>query len=223
MTTNGTHHPIPTSPAATPAERPTFRRLVVEVVETDTGGREWVLETVEPDEKDYAAAGYMRAEQASELMTALAKDGQGQVVAMAQALAAVSGAPLWSTKREEVVGTTPSGEAVRMAEPPAFAQGTSSIRTICEKALGTPGFICALPVGHAPEGQCGTKEEPVRMVGAERAEVEVAGKLPSERIVELHGALQGHEIEPGSIAGRCGWQVALVAMYLDERLGRGGT
>lgn len=45
-------------------------------------------------------------------------------------------------------------------------------------------------------------------------------KLPSERIVELHRERIGDRIEPGSVAEACGWQVALVAMYLDERLGR---
>jgi hypothetical protein len=80
--------------------------------------------------------------------------------------------------------------------------------------------------------------EPVRLTGAERgtfADVsgtfadpagkftepersEKAGaKLPSERIVELHRENEGMQIEPGSLAERCGWQVALVAMFLDEQ------
>ncbi len=43
------------------------------------------------------------------------------------------------------------------------------------------------------------------------------GKLPSERLIELSKDVV-HRMP--DVAQRCGWQVAVVAEYLDERLGR---
>jgi hypothetical protein len=57
MTTTNGH---PQLPPTTPAVVPTHRRLVVEVYEVGPGGKEFVLETCEPTEADYAAAGYER-------------------------------------------------------------------------------------------------------------------------------------------------------------------
>ncbi len=47
------------------------------------------------------------------------------------------------------------------------------------------------------------------------------GKLPSERMIEILESNMGQPIEPGSFADRLGWEAALIAQVLDERLGRG--
>lgn len=107
------------------------------------------------------------------------------------------------------------GESIEAAERAALRQGIESAKNGESVYLGSFAE-------HANEEVVGTTPsgEAVRMVGADRAEVE-RGKMPSERIVELHGEMLGHKIEPGSVAERCGWQVGIVAAFLDERLGRG--
>lgn len=222
MTING--HPTPqpgTTPGSIAATPRTFRRLVTEIVEVDGLGKEWVLETCEPSDEDIRVLVQAWVEPGIP-----ASDRDHHLT-----LAAGDG----------VVGTTPSGEAVRMAEPPAFVQGKPShLGLPCDKPIANrpSGWRCALPAGHEPESFCdGKQEAPVRMVGADRAEVPSlsdrpwskeaeffasGGKLPSERAKDIArirlnrpvGSPFESEINPS---------LSDVLRMLDERLGRGGA
>lgn len=285
--------PIPSRPPE-PVDQPRFRRLVTEIYEVDSGGREWVLETVDATDTDIIAYVKAKNEPANPMVPELMQWPMGAVAFSPAISEPVICGRCGGTKLDpehqgecgecqDVVGTTPSGEAgptavpVTIRTPEEFEElygrkpapelfkpmkplmlkvGTMASGEAVRMAGATLPVTwcraCQASVytdSSAVCGRCGgvqteaadeatAKEEPVRMVGAERAEASSlsdrrwskeaeffasVGKLPSERIAELHRENEGMQVEPGSLAERCGWQVALLAMFLDERLGRGGT
>jgi hypothetical protein len=121
------------------------------------------------------------------------------------------------------------GDVLRWLEanaPPGFALRSP----IVTNQITVNGSASAAEVGDALVGAmrsagfsvddvtppASTTSEAFDRAFAETSE-KAGGKMPSERIVELHRENEGMQIEPGSLAERCGWQVALVAMFLDEQ------
>lgn len=219
-TTNG--HPTLKPGDLAPERRPVKRTLYVEE-ETDVG-REAIEITGSDDDRELMRElGWVRVERAySEAIEDAVRRESGSASTTPDG---------WRLERSPqngettlIMGTTPSGEAVRMVNGDGDAKA-------CAECHGTG----RVPVGGAAWGtverdarcgECGgtgrvePKDEPVRMVGAERAEVELPRQKPSEWIIEL--AKQN----AGPSAGVEDY-VAAVMKYLDEcereRLGRGGA
>jgi hypothetical protein len=183
MTTNGT---FPLTPPPIPDPRPPTRHLVVELRDADAP--DLVLDTEELSDAELLAecqrrgflstteGGWMtRVERPDITVEGDAETGQpGRTMD-----------ELFGSAADEVIGATPSGEAVRMVDPPFVAQGKPSDKVpLCGRPIDKhPGLRCALPAGHGADDFCDGKiEEPVRMVGAERAATEAGrreGKMLS--------------------------------------------